>query len=130
MIVVDASLVLDVAISANGGAALGNRLDEHGVALLAPEILDLEVLQALRRHVRLGVVDAMRARAGLTTLGELNIERFSHRTLTDRIWSLRDNLTAYGAAYVALAEALDVPLWTRDAKLAGVPGVSARVEVL
>ena len=130
MIVVDASLVVDVVISANGGAGLSRRLEEHGGTLLAPEILDLEVLQALRRHKRLGAVDAKRARAGLTILGELNIERFSHRFLTGRIWALRDNLTAYDAAYIALAEALDVPLWTRDTKLAGVPGVSARVEIL
>lgn len=130
MIVVDASLVVDVMISANGGAALSAQLEARGGALLAPEILDLEVLQALRRHVRLGAIDDMRAQAGLKTLQELNIERFSHSGLTDRIWALRENLTAYDGAYIALAEALDVPLWTRDAKLAGVPGVTARIEVL
>lgn len=130
MIVVDASLVVDVVISADGGAALINQLDEQRGVLIAPEILDLEVLQALRRHLRLGAIDDVRALAGLTMLDELNVERFSHRFLAGRIWALRDNLTAYDAAYVALAEALDVPLWTRDAKLRGVSGVSARVEVL
>ena len=130
MIVVDASLVVDVMISADGGAALGAQLEARGGALLAPEILDLEVLQALRRHVRRGAIDDIRAQAGLRILLELNIERFSHAGLTDRIWALRENLTAYDGAYIALAEALDAPLWTRDARLADIPGVTASVEVL
>lgn len=70
------------------------------------------------------------ADAALQSLSDLNIERFSHSGLTQRIWALRDNLTAYGGAYIALAETLDVPLWTRDAKLKDLPGLSARVEIL
>ncbi|XBQ15478.1 MAG: type II toxin-antitoxin system VapC family toxin [Oceanicaulis sp.] len=74
--------------------------------------------------------DRQRVERGFQTLDDLRIERFSHAPLRERIWQLRDNLTAYDAAYFALAEALDVPLWTRDAKLADAPGASVRVEII
>lgn len=129
MIVVDASLVIDVLIAREEGEVAFGRLSQAGGALVAPEILDLELLQVLRRMVNSGRLDLRDAEAGLETLSDLNIERFPHGVLTDRIWRLRNNLTAYDAAYFALAEALDAPLWTRDTKFAGIPGAAVVVEV-
>lgn len=129
MIVIDASLVVAVMINVADASRLNDRLDAAAGVLVAPEILDLEVLQVMRCLVRNRDL-ASRASQAFQTLDDLRIERFSHVGLRDRIWALRHNLTAYDAAYFALAEALDVPLWTRDAKFADAPGVSARVVVL
>ena len=60
----------------------------------------------------------------------LSLTRYPHEDLLPRIWALKDNLTAYDAAYVALAEALDAPLITRDRRLAASPGHSARIELV
>lgn len=130
MIVVDASLIIEVLIGGAAGEEISERLVQDGGVLAAPEILELELLQVLRRLAGSGRLAPEYAEAALATLADLNIERFSHSGLGGRIWALRDNLTAYDAAYIALAEALDAPLWTRDTKLAGVPGVSARVVLL
>lgn len=71
-----------------------------------------------------------RAREGLHVLLRVPIERYGHRRLLPRAFELRDNATFYDALYLALAEALEATLWTRDAALAKVPGVAAKVEVL
>ena len=130
MIVVDASLVIEVLIGGTAGEKVSDRLIQEGSALAAPELLDLEVLQVLRRLAASGRLSPANAEAALAILSDLNIERFSHAGFTGRIWELRENLTAYDGAYIALAEALDVPFWTRDAKLMSVPGVTVPVHVL
>lgn len=71
-----------------------------------------------------------RAQQALSDLADLPISRYPHDLFLFRIWQLRQNLTAYDAAYVALAEALSAPLLTRDARLASAPGHRARVELL
>jgi predicted nucleic acid-binding protein len=106
------------------------RLRADGRPLGAPEIIDLEVLQVLRREVLRGGIDADQAAEALEIFDALPLERFSHQIVSRRIWSLRDNLTAYDGAYIALAELLDAPLWTRDSKLRGVPGALAQVEIV
>ena len=98
--------------------------------LHAPHLLDLEVAQVVRRYVAAGDIGPRRGKEALTDLADLPLERYAHAPFVDRIWELRDNLTAYDAAYVALAEALEATLITRDARLAGAPGHGARVEVL
>lgn len=130
MIVLDASLALDIATSSRDGVALRDRLVRDGRMLVAPEVIDLEMLQALRRLVREKRFTVERAQDALENLDALEIERFRHRPLAARIWALRDNLTAYDAAYFALAEFLDAPLWTRDAKYQSVPGHQAHVVVI
>ena len=87
----------------------------------------MEVAQALRRYVREGQLDSSSAAAALEDLRSLDLERHSHEPLLDRVWALRDNLTAYDAVYVALAEALEAILLTCDGRLARTPGVSRRV---
>ena len=66
----------------------------------------------------------------LDDLCALDLERYPHEPMLDRIWQLRENVTAYDAAYIALAEALGAPLLTFDAQLAGAPGHTAQVELL
>ena len=102
----------------------------RGERLYAPEVIDLEVACALRRLVRAGSLDE---RAGAKTLAGLmavKIDRMPHAPLMSRVWELRDNLTAYDAVYVALAESLGASLLTLDGKLAGAPGIRCVVELI
>lgn len=129
MIVIDASLAVAVMLNTKDGEALSERIEAGAGALAAPDVFDLEVMQVMRRFVRQGG-DLTRVVQGFQTLDDLRIQRLSHVGLRDRIWAMRENLAAYDAAYFALAEALDAPLWTRDAKFAGVPGHAAQVDIL
>jgi predicted nucleic acid-binding protein len=128
--VVDASAVLEVLLRTPAAAAVEERLFDEGQTLHAPHLLDLEVAQVLRRYASAGQVDAGRCRAALDDLADFPLNRYPHDFLLPRIWELRANLTAYDAAYVALAEVLGVPLLTRDQSLAGAPGHLARIELL
>jgi predicted nucleic acid-binding protein len=130
VIVVDASAVLDVLLGLPGSAEVEHRLLESGDAMHAPELLDVEVAQVLRRHERRQLIPEAYGREALEILSGMPIRRHRHGPLLDRIWSLKKNLTAYDAAYIALAEALDAPLVTRDAALASAPGHRATVELL
>jgi predicted nucleic acid-binding protein len=129
VIVVDAS-VLAPALADDGasGDAARARLRDHPVA--APELIDLETASVIRRQLQRGRLDARRARLALTDLVELPLRRAPHRALLGRCWELRENLTVYDAAYVALAELLGVVLLTADARIAGAPGIRCRVDVL
>jgi len=110
--------------------AVERRLFDTGLTLHAPHLLDIEVTHALRRYALGGQIDSERGRAALAILIDLPLNRYPHRLLLPRIWDLRNNLTAYDAAYVALAEALDVPLITRDHRLAAATGHHAHIELL
>jgi predicted nucleic acid-binding protein len=98
------------------------------VAVHVPHLADVEVTQALRRYLRDRVLDADAAESALVDLRLLDLERHAHEPLLDRVWALRDNLSACDAVYVALAEALDEPLLTCDGRLARAPGISARLD--
>jgi predicted nucleic acid-binding protein len=98
--------------------------------LHAPHLIDLEVTQVLRRWVARRQLDELRAVQALDDLRDLDLNRYPHDVLLDRIWELRNNSSAYDAAYVALAEALGAPLLTTDARLAEVPDTRAQIEVL
>jgi len=87
-------------------------------SLHAPHLLDLEVVQVLRRYAASGALSGERALLALQDLSALDLERYPHEPLLGRIWQLRKKMSAYDAAYVALAEALDAPLLTFDARLA------------
>ena len=121
MIVLDASAVIEVLLQSEVGRSLEGRVF-GGEVLNAPHLLDLEVAQVLRRHVQRGGLDPSRAEGALQDFHDLRIERYPHHLFLGRIWALRENVTAYDAAYLALAEALEAPLLTTDRRLADVPG--------
>jgi predicted nucleic acid-binding protein len=129
VIVVDAS-VLAPALADDG--ADGDRVRERlrGEQLVAPELVDLEILSTFRRAARGGRLDERRSGQALDDLAALPLRRVSHLALLPRVWELRDNLTAYNAAYVALAEALDALLLTADGAMKKASGTRCEVEVL
>lgn len=129
MIVVDASvLVVGLADDGGHGVAVRSRIADEG--LVAPHLIDVEVLSAWRRLVSVGRILPARLERALEDLGDLRIDRVSHTGLLTRCWELRDNLTVYDAAYVALAERLDIDLLTLDGRLAAAPGPRCEIEVL
>jgi predicted nucleic acid-binding protein len=130
VIVVDASAILEVLLRTPAAAAVEAQLFAPRQTLHAPHLIDVEVAQVLRRYAAMRTIDSSRAEEALADLGDLPMQRYPHDFLLPRIWSLRANLTAYDAAYVALAEALDAPLLTRDAKLAAAPGHHARIALV
>jgi predicted nucleic acid-binding protein len=130
VIVVDASALIEVLLNTPAAAKVSERLFDRADTLHAPHVLDLEVAQVLRRYALSGEMSVERAEQALEDLADLPLNRYPHDIFLGRIWALRRNFTAYDAAYVALAEALDAPLITRDAALAKGPGHRARVEVL
>lgn len=128
--VLDASVVVELLLSTSQGRSIAERIADPRIALHAPHLVDVEVTQALRRYVRVGEIDPVSAAAALDDLRALDVERHGHEALLDRVWALRENLTAYDAVYVALAEALDATLLTCDGKLARAVGDSGRVEMV
>jgi len=130
MIVVDASAALELLLGTQRGTAWREALSRRHERLCAPYLLDVEVLHVLRRYERAGDVSSARGLAALDDLRELPLHRYPHEPLLPRMWNMRRNVTGYDAAYVALAEVLEVPLVTADARLASSPGHRARVELL
>jgi predicted nucleic acid-binding protein len=130
VIVVDAS-VLATALGddASDGRRMRGRLETERV-LCAPEVIDLEVVLAWRRQLDAGWLEPIGAQQALADLAELSLVRASHRPLMPRIWELRDNLTPYDAAYVALAETLDATLLTADSRSTRAPSLRCKVELL
>jgi predicted nucleic acid-binding protein len=129
MIVVDAS-VLVVALAQDGVDGQQKRDLLHVDDLHAPEVVDLEVASYVRRARRAGRIGPQRALQALADLALMPLARVSHTPLLSRIWDLRDNLTPYDAAYVALAETLKAPLLTADVRLSRAPGIRCEVVVL
>ncbi|WP_370325650.1 type II toxin-antitoxin system VapC family toxin [Euzebya sp.] len=129
MIVVDTAALIEYFTSAADDAMrLRDRIT--GVPLAAPHGLDLEVISGLRGLVLGGKVSPEDGRRALLLMEQLDLRRYDIAPLTDRIWQLRDNMWPYDAAFVALAEVLDVPLVTVDAKFARTPGLRCQVEVV
>ncbi len=128
MLVVDTSGVLAALVARKPASGLVERLARDG-DLHAPHLIDTEVLHALRRLTIAGEISEDRAADVRSDFAELAVVRYPHQPLSDRVWELRHNLTAYDATFVALAETLAVPLVTCDARLATAPGHRAHVEV-
>ena len=129
MIVLDASAAVDWLLQTRPGLQIEKRIYSHGESLHAPHLLDLEVTQVLRRLVREHTVEAKRAGEAIADLLSLRVSRYPHFVFVPRIWQLRHNLTAYDAIYIALAEALNATLITRDARLSAASGHKAKVEL-
>ncbi len=130
MPVVDASVVVEYVAGGEHVAEARSRILSNVRSLWAPHLVDAEGGHVLRRGVLAGEIAARDARAALHDLADLPLRRVAHVGLLDRAWALRANVSFHDAIYVALAERLDVPLVTLDARVAGVPGVRAVVDVI
>jgi predicted nucleic acid-binding protein len=128
VIVVDTSAVIAALAGKLADSFLVDRLRGDG-DLHAPHLLDIEVLHALRGLVSAKALSPGRAEEVRIDFADLAVVRYPHHPLADRIWELRNNLTAYDAAFVALAEALEVSLITCDGRLRRASGHSATVEL-
>jgi predicted nucleic acid-binding protein len=126
VIVVDASAAVDVLLERPRGAWVTERL--HDERLAAPHLIDLEVASAVRKRVRAGDIPAARGAAAIADLEALALDRYPATRLLARIWELREIATAYDAAYIALAEALEARLVTTDERLARASGHRATIE--
>jgi predicted nucleic acid-binding protein len=129
LIVVDASALIEVLLRTAAAPAIEQRLFVSGQTLHAPHLLDAEVAQVLRRYAARGELDSARGAEALSDLYDFPLRRYPHDFLLPRVWELRHNLTAYDAIYIALAEALDAPLLTRDERLAAAAGHRAAVQL-
>ena len=128
-VVLDASAIVELLLGSRTGAVIRRRLADPRISLHGPELVDLEVLNVVRRYVLAGRLDPARAAGAFRNLFDLDLERHRHGPLLGRIWSWRSNLTTYDASYVTLAEVLDAPLLTADRRLANAPNLPIRVEV-
>lgn len=129
MIVLDTSAVVDWLLQTPAGHRIDQRIYSRQETLYSVHLLDVEFVHVLRRLVREGTLTAKRAEEAIEDLAALRITRYAPVLLLERIWRLRQNLSACDAAYVALAEQLQAPLITRDRRIAAAPGHMAAVEV-
>ncbi|MEO8906486.1 MAG: type II toxin-antitoxin system VapC family toxin [Microbacteriaceae bacterium] len=128
-IVVDASVIVSLLIDpAPLGDALGARMAD--ASLLAPTLLPFEVTNVLRRRRNAGLLSPAEAALARDGFAELPIDLWPWEPLASRVWQLGDNLRSYDAAYVALAEQTGCVLLTRDARIAGAPGVACKIELV
>jgi predicted nucleic acid-binding protein len=128
MLIVDASLLFEVVVDTPLSELLRRRLAAD-TDQVAPHLIDAEVLAVIQAKHRRGLIDLTAASQAVDDLASWPGERWSHRPLLDRVWQLRDNIRAYDALYVALAEALDATLLTLDRRLAAAPGLRCAVEI-
>jgi predicted nucleic acid-binding protein len=125
VIVVDASAAL--AALFNDGPARQSLIDDR---IHAPHLIDSEVMSGVRRRVLARAMTTKQGWAALDVWRRLAIVRYPVVGVFDRIWELRDNLSAYDAGYVALAETLGCTLVTADTRLGSAPGVRCAVTVV
>jgi predicted nucleic acid-binding protein len=130
VIVLDASALLEFLLQTPLGTRVETRLFRDEDEFHSPHLVDVEVTQGLRRLVRAGEVSPDRAAEALADLVDLDLHRHPHLDLLTRVWRMRENVTAYDAVYVALAQALDAAIVTCDVPLTKAPGHHARIEVI
>jgi len=130
VIVLDASALLEFLLQTPLGSRVEARLFRDDDELHSPHVVDVEVSQALRRLVRRAEMSPGRAAEAIADLAEVDLHRHPHLDLLARAWKLRENITAYDAMYVTLAEALGASLVTCDAALAKAAGHRARIEAI
>jgi len=130
VIVADASAIIEILLRTDAAQRIEARLFDSNESIHVPHLLDVEVAQVIRRYVLRGDISAHRGERMLELVSRFPMARYSHEPLLRRMWTLRANLTAYDAAYVALAEGLRATLVTRDERLAAAPGHRAAIELV
>ena len=123
----DASLLLGFVLRWQGAADIFSNLLSIDNIIAIPEVTDLEIANALRKNLNLKLLSADSAENAIQFYQSLDLERYSHQSLLPRIWQLKQNMTAYDAAYVALAEAHNAELWTADQKFSRTPGPNIKI---
>ena len=129
MIVADASAIVELLLRTKKGLRIADRFARDGGPFLAPHLIDPEVMQTFRDLVRLREIDLAHADAALAAFVSFPLRRVPHDVLWTRMWALRDNLKAYDATYVVVAELSGAPLVTCDGRLSRSPGHRARIEL-
>ena len=124
--VVDASVAVEYLLKTPVGVAMADTLDSN--SLVAPEMIDAEVLSTLRRRVLSGILEEERARIAIAALLVWPVERIPHRSLALLAWEHYQNVSAYDAFYVAAARSLDIPLLTADGRLSRASGIGIAVQ--
>lgn len=130
MIVLDASAGVELLRWSAPGRRVGRAMSDDSETVHVPHLFAMEVMQVVRRLAASGAMTATRAGQAVLDLSDLDLVRHDHEPFLNRVWSLRHELTAYDAVYVALAEALDAPLVTLDQRLAASARGTVRVELL
>jgi predicted nucleic acid-binding protein len=130
VIVIDASALLEVLLRTPRGAGIETRLFGAPQSVHSPHLLDVEVAQVIRRFAMAREIAVERAQAALDDLMDFPIWRHPHDFLLPRVWALRNNFSAYDAAYVALAEVLEATLLTHDRRLAAAARQHVSVELV
>jgi predicted nucleic acid-binding protein len=121
VIVIDASAVVEMCLGTPLGKVISQSILESDEDLIAPELLPLEVIHALRRQRNLKLITDAEANEAFKLFCLMPIQHLSHAELVQRVWQLRNNMTAYDATYVALAEKLSAPIWATDGKYQNTP---------
>jgi predicted nucleic acid-binding protein len=129
LIVLDASVAVEWLLGLPHADEIARRLAEASTVHV-PHLLAVEATQVVRRYAAAGDVTADRAAEAIADLADLDVELHPHEPLLPAMWRLRAHLTAYDAAYVALASALDAPLVTLDRRLAVAPGLGIDVDIV
>ncbi len=130
MIVLDASAAVELVLRTGRADRIATRVLDAAQRLHAPHLIDIEVVQVLRRLYLARELTRERAELAFADFEKLVVERHSHRSLLRRVWALRSVMSAYDAAYVALAEGLAAPLVTCDEKLSRSHGHDAHIELI
>lgn len=130
MSIIDASAVLEVLLKTPLGIRIAPRVLSPETTLHAPHLLDIEFMHVLRRLTQSGALTPANAQQAIDDLLDLQLIRYPHDVLLYRIWELRGAVTAYDASYVALAEFLEMPLLTCDARLSQSHGHQANIQLL